>query len=111
MKQGDLIDELVVGRAKSCRQGFSFTLGSSRFERLKRLEQFVGFHLITRFSRVEADRFETRLSFGGARLGTRQGETQDCGLAADGDRNHDDTNGRETQVLALVSRIARFPTA
>ena len=89
MKEGDLINELVVGAAKFRRQGFSFTLGSGRFERHKGLEQFVGFHCFTRFSWVEADWSETRLGFGGARLGTGHREAQDCRVAADGDPNRD----------------------
>jgi hypothetical protein len=43
MKEGDLINELVVGMAESRRQGFSLTLGSGRFERQKRLQQLWAF--------------------------------------------------------------------
>jgi hypothetical protein len=110
MKEGDLINELVVGMAKSRRQGFSLTLGSSRFERHKRLQEFVGFHRFTGFSPVEADWFETHIGFGGARLGTRRREAQDGHAAADDDRNRDDTNERETQVPALVSKDRALPS-
>jgi hypothetical protein len=69
----------------------------------------VGFHRFTRFSPVEADWFETHIGFGGARLGTRRREAQDDRAAADGDRNDDDTNERETQVPALVTKDRALP--
>ena len=109
MKEGDLINELVVGMAKSRRQGFSLTLGSSRFERHKRLQEFVGFHRFTRFSRVEADWFETHISFGGARHGTRHRRAQYGHAAANGDRKRDDTSERGTQVPARVSKDRALP--
>jgi hypothetical protein len=111
MKEGDLIDELVIDTAKSCRQGFSLTLGSGRSERHERFEQFVGLHLFTRFSRVEADWFEARLDFGGARLGASHGEKENCIAAAIGDRNRHNIDGRETQVPGLVSKDRPLPNS
>jgi hypothetical protein len=71
-------------------------LGSGRFERHKRFEQFAGFHLFARFGRVEADWIETSRGFAGGRLGTRQREAQDCHAPADGDRSgYGDTSGRD----------------
>jgi hypothetical protein len=108
MEKGNLINELIVSLAKSCRQGLSLAERSGGLERHKRLDQSVGLHLFPRFSRVKANWFEARLDFCGSRLTARQREAVDS-YETDGDRNHDDKDGRETQVVALVGKGRSLP--
>jgi hypothetical protein len=54
----------------------------------------VGFHLFARFSRAEADWFETRLGFCGKRLGTpRRRKAQKHRWARNGNRNRNTPTG------------------
>jgi hypothetical protein len=63
----------------------------------------MGLHLFARFSRVEANWFETRLDFGGARLDARQREAPES--RADSNRNP----APERQNRPLPNNAGRNP--
>lgn len=71
----------------------------------------MGFHCCTRFGRVEANWFETLISFGGARPGTCDRGGYDGRAAADSDRGLNDGDECRMQVPALVSKDRAFQTA
>src|SRR5277367_3236894 len=70
MQEGDLVNEIVSGAAKPCRQRLGLALRARELKGREGLKQVVGFDRLARLGGVETDRLRrnnVQLSFGGLR--------------------------------------------